>query len=230
MMTNHLTQNIQDYLKAIYSLSFSGNAASTNALAVWLGVTPASVTGMLQKMATSEPPLVIYQKHRGARLSLAGERAALEVLRHHRLLETWLVERLGYSWDAVHEEACRLEHVISEEFEQRIDESLGHPVRDPHGAPIPSAELVMPRFTDVPLSNLEIGARAIVRRVVDEDREILQVLQQLGLMPGVVVEMLGHVPGTGDLLLRVLPGNMAPFRMELSRHLMVEVIERNMDA
>lgn len=229
-MTNHLTQNIQDYLKAIYSLSFSGNAASTNALAVWLGVTPASVTGMLQKMATSEPPLVIYQKHRGARLSLAGERAALEVLRHHRLLETWLVERLGYSWDAVHEEACRLEHVISEEFEQRIDESLGHPVRDPHGAPIPSAELVMPRFTDVPLSNLEIGARAIVRRVVDEDREILQVLQQLGLMPGVVVEMLGHVPGTGDLLLRVLPGNMAPFRMELSRHLMVEVIERNMDA
>ncbi|MBM3152991.1 MAG: metal-dependent transcriptional regulator [Chloroflexi bacterium] len=230
MMTNHLTQNIQDYLKAIYSLSFSGNAASTNALAVWLGVTPASVTGMLQKMATSEPPLVIYQKHRGARLSLAGERAALEVLRHHRLLETWLVERLGYSWDAVHEEACRLEHVISEEFEQRIDESLGHPVRDPHGAPIPSAELVMPRFTDVPLSNLEIGARAIVRRVVDEDREILQVLQQLGLMPGVVVEMLGHVPGTGDFLLRVLPGNMAPFRMELSRHLMVEVIERNMDA
>src|SRR5512137_1063069 len=119
-MNETLTTSIQDYLKAIYALTGDGGEASTTALAGRLGVAPASVTGMLQKLAGLTPPLIVYRKHQGARLTPEGERAALEVLRHHRLLEAYLVESLGYSWDAVHEEACRLEHVISEDFEARI--------------------------------------------------------------------------------------------------------------
>ncbi len=155
-MAEIISSSIQDYLKNIYALSSSGEA-STSALATRLGVAPASVTGMLQKLASLQPPLVVYEKWRGAHLTPEGERAALEVLRHHRLLETFLVESLGYSRQTVHEEACKLEHVISEEFEARIDAALGHPVRDPHGAPIPSAELIMPESKNVPEHKRRVG-------------------------------------------------------------------------
>ena len=131
MIRDPLTQSIQDYLKHIFELSEDGTPASTNDLAARLGIKPASVTGMIQKLAAAEPKLVDYQKHQGVTLTPAGERAALEVLRHHRLLETWLVQSLGYTWDEVHEEACRLEHVISEDFEERMDAALGHPTHDP---------------------------------------------------------------------------------------------------
>ncbi len=191
-MTEPLTQNIQDYLKTIYSLTGEGGEASTTALAARLGIAPASVTGMLQKLSTLKPPLVAYQKHQGARLTPEGERAALEVLRHHRLIEAWLVESLGYSWDAVHEEACKLEHVISEEFETRIAAALGHPVRDPHGAPIPSAELVMPFTNDVSLSSLRGGEKAVIRRVRCEDAPLLRHLESLGLVPGAELLALGY--------------------------------------
>ena len=118
-------------------MTSDGEEASTTALAARLGIAPPSVTEMLQKLAALQPPLVVYQKHQGARLTPEGERAALEVLRHHRLLEAYLVESLGYSWDAVHEEACKLEHVISEVLEERIASVLGNPLRDPHGYPSP---------------------------------------------------------------------------------------------
>ena len=132
-METVLTQSTQDYLKHIFELTENGSAASTNDLASRLGVRPASVTGMVQKLALAEPPLVEYHKHQGVTLTPEGEQAALEVLRHHRLLESWLVQSLGYSWDEVHEEACRLEHVISEDFEARMAAALGNPERDPHG-------------------------------------------------------------------------------------------------
>ncbi len=193
-MTDSLTDSIQDYLKAIYDLTRSGEAASTNALAERLGVEPSSVTGMLQKLAAARPPLVSYRKHHGAKLTAAGRRAALEVIRHHRLLEAWLVKTLGYSWDEVHLEAEKLEHAISEDFEERIAAALGHPVRDPHGEPIPSSDLVMPDDGSVPLADLERGQRAVVRRVDAQDGEFLRHLEELGLIPGTGIEVLQVSP------------------------------------
>jgi Mn-dependent DtxR family transcriptional regulator len=136
-MEQSLTHSVQDYLKQIYELTEGGENASTTALAARLKVTPASVTGMVQKLSSAVPPLVEYQKHQGVTLTSDGTRAALEVIRHHRLLETWLVQTLGYAWDEVHEEAERLEHAISEDLERRIAAALGNPLRDPHGEPIP---------------------------------------------------------------------------------------------
>ncbi len=189
-MAELLTDSIQDYLKAIYELTRSGEPASTNALAARLGVEPASVTGMVQKLAAARPPLVAYRKHRGVKLTAAGQRAALEVIRHHRLLEAWLVQSLGYSWDEVHSEAEKLEHVISEDFEQRIAAALGYPVRDPHGEPIPSSDLVMPSDRSVPLATLRTGQKAIVRRVDAQDHALLRHLEELRLIPGSTLEVL----------------------------------------
>ena len=140
-----LTHATEDYLKAIYAISVDGASASTNALAERLKIAPASVTGMLKRLAEASPPHVDYRKHHGVTLTPEGERAALKIIRRHRLLETYLHEMLGFSWDEVHEEACLLEHVISERFESRIDELLGHPTHDPHGDPIPDLNLVMPQ-------------------------------------------------------------------------------------
>ncbi len=184
-MKNTLTRASEDYLKAIYALSANGASANTTALAARLGVAPASVTGMLKRLAVAQPPLIVYRKHHGVTLTPAGERAALEIVRHHRLLETYLYRTLGYAWDEVHEEACRLEHVISEDFEERIAEALGHPVRDPHGEPIPTRELTMPPLEAVPLSKLRPGQRAVIQRVHADDPALLRHLQRLGLTPGV---------------------------------------------
>src|SRR5512140_2814475 len=189
-MTDSLTDSIQDYLKAIYELTRSGEAASTNALARRLGVEPASVTGMVQKLAAGKPALVDYRKHHGVKLTNAGTRAALEVIRHHRLLEAWLVKTLGYSWDEVHVEAEKLEHVISEDFEERVAAALGYPVRDPHGEPIPTSDLIMPPDDSVALHSLTAGQKAIVRRVDAQDQGLLRHLEELRLIPGARVEVL----------------------------------------
>jgi len=179
-----LTPTIQNYLKAIYILSGGSCEASTTDLAAYLEIKPASVTEMLQKLSASAKPLVAYKKHQGARLTPEGMQAALEIIRHHRLLETYMVRILGYSWDSVHKEACRLEHVISEEFETRIAQSLGEPTRDPHGAPIPSSELHLPLFHDVPLINLTIGAQGVIRRIQSKTPTTLRQLGMLGIVPG----------------------------------------------
>jgi len=184
MKNETITQSIQDYLKHIFELNNSGSAASTTELATRLSIAPASVTGMLQKLASTETPLIIYHKHQGATLTEAGKRAALEVLRHHRLLESWLVQSLGYTWDEVHEEACRLEHVISEDFEARMAAALGHPERDPHGDPIPSADLVMPDDNSRPLSSLRPDAQATILRISGKEPAFLRHLDELGLVPG----------------------------------------------
>src|SRR5829696_1972933 len=153
-MEQVLSVSIQDYLKNIYELTENGEIASTNALAKRLKISAPSVTGMIQKLASATPALVEYQKHQGVTLTNEGKRAALEVIRHHRLLEAWLVQTLGYSWDEVHEEAERLEHVISEDFERRIASAMGNPTRDPHGEFIPTADLKMPEEDTTPLSSL----------------------------------------------------------------------------
>ncbi len=189
-MPELLTDSIQDYLKLIYELTESGETASTTALAARLNISPASVTGMVQKLSTTRPALVAYKKHQGVTLTAAGRRAALEVIRHHRLIEAWLVQTLGYSWDEVHNEADRLEHAISEEFETRIANALGHPERDPHGEPIPNAELIMPADNSISLALLKPEQEATVRRVRAQDAGLLQYLEELGLIPGARVKAL----------------------------------------
>jgi len=197
------TQSIQDYLKYIYELTECGLPASTNAVARKLGVKPASVTGMIQKLATEKPALVEYQKHQGVTLTTAGKKAALEVIRHHRLLETWLVQTLGYSWDEVHDEADKLEHVISEDFERRIDAALGYPARDPHGDLIPTADLKMPIDESAPLSSLRPNQTATILRVNSQDAELLRHLDELGLTPNVQIEATGYSSFDNNLTIQV---------------------------
>lgn len=202
-MTETLTQSIQDYLKHIYELNEDGRSASTTDLARRLNVAPASVTGMLQKLAAAKPSLVIYKKHQGVTLTKAGERAALEVIRHHRLLEAYLVSALGYAWDEVHEEACRLEHVISEDFETRIAAALGHPTRDPHGDLIPTEDLTMPADKTRPLASLRTDESATVKRVSDEDPALLRHLREIGVLPEKKVVVKGFSEFDGNLTLQV---------------------------
>jgi len=202
-METTLTQSTQDYLKNIFELTENGHPASTSDLAARLGVKPGSVTGMLQKLAAVEPPLVDYLKHQGATLTPEGEQAALEILRHHRLLEAWLVQSLGYTWDEVHEEACRLEHVISEDFEARVAATLGNPTRDPHGDPIPTVDLTMPADDSTSLASLQPSQSGTILRVNQEDPAFLRHLQSLGLVPGIKLDVIARSPFDDNLTIQV---------------------------
>jgi DtxR family Mn-dependent transcriptional regulator len=202
-MPSTLTISIQDYLKQIYELTETGETASTNALAAKLSISAPSVTGMIKKLSNVEPPLVEYQKHQGVTLTKQGKRAALEVIRHHRLLEAWLVQTLGYTWDEVHEEAERLEHVISEDFERRIAAAMGHPIRDPHGDLIPTEDLKMPVDESTPLSALRPGQTGIVQRVKTSDPNLLRYLEELSLIPGTQIEVREHSPFDHNLTVRI---------------------------
>ena len=224
IVKENITQSIQDYLKNIFELTENGQPASTNDLAMRLGIKPASVTGMIQKMASSEPPLVDYHKHRGVKLTPEGEQAALEVLRHHRLLESWLVQSLGYSWDEVHEEACRLEHVISEDFEARMAAALGNPERDPHGDPIPNADLVMPSDEALPLSSLRPTQQATILRVNDENSALLRHLDKLGLVPGAELEVTSYSPFDNNLTIAVNGHPSTVLGLVITSKIFVEVL------
>ena len=202
-MTEVITQSIQDYLKHIYELNENGGSASTNDLAARLNIAAASVTGMLQKLATAKPPLVIYKKHQGVTLTKNGEKAALEVIRHHRLLETFLVNTLGYSWDEVHGEADKLEHVISEDFEARMAEALGNPTRDPHGELIPTADLTMPADKSCPLASLRTDETATVRRVSDDNPALLRHLHEIGVIPEAKITIKNYSEFDGNLTIKV---------------------------
>jgi DtxR family Mn-dependent transcriptional regulator len=201
-MHQTLTISTQDYLKHIYELTTGGESASTNALSERLNVKPASVTNMVQKLASAKPALVEYQKHQGVTLTKEGKKAALEVIRHHRLLEAWLVQTLGYSWDEVHEEAERLEHVISEDFERRIAAAMGHPLRDPHGELIPTADLKMPVEVSTPLSALRPKQKAKVQSVRNADGDLLRYLESQGLVPGAQIEILDYSPFDHNLTVK----------------------------
>jgi DtxR family Mn-dependent transcriptional regulator len=202
-MKQKLTISIQDYLKTIYELTESGDSASTNALAQKMKISAPSVTGMIKKLATSKPALVEYQKHQGVTLTKEGKRAALEVIRHHRLLEAWLVQTLGYSWDEVHEEAERLEHVISEDFERRIAAAMGHPTRDPHGELIPTEDLKMPVDESTPLSALRPGQGGIVQCVKAADTALLRHLESLGLVPDAEIKVREYSPFDHNLTVKI---------------------------
>jgi DtxR family transcriptional regulator, Mn-dependent transcriptional regulator len=192
-----LSVAIQDYLKEIYKLQSAGERATTTAIARRMGVAPSSATSMLKKLAVLG--LAEHAPYRGVRLSDTGERIALEIVRHHRLIEMYLAETLGVPIDALHAEADRLEHVLSEELEARIDEQLGYPTHDPHGDPIPDAGLQVDRSSLRTLTELEPGQAATVRRVPDGDPELLRYLAELTLVPGRRVTMRRTAPFNGPL-------------------------------
>jgi DtxR family transcriptional regulator, Mn-dependent transcriptional regulator len=177
-----LSDAIQDYLKEIYKIQGGGERATTSAIARRLGVSPPSASSMVKKLAALG--LAEHAPYRGVELTEAGRKIALEVIRHHRLLEQYLAETLGLPLDALHAEADRLEHVLSEELEARIDQALGFPTHDPHGDPIPDAELNLERSRLRSLNALAPGEEATVRRVPDGDADLLRYLSKLALVPG----------------------------------------------
>jgi len=222
-MRKRYSQSTQDYLKSIYYLTETGTSASTKDLSTRLNLAPPSITGMLKKLSSAEPPLVNYRKHQGASLTEVGLQAALEVIRHHRLLETWLVETLGYKWDEVHEEACRLEHVISEDFEKRIAAALGNPVRDPHGELIPGADLHLPEDESRSLSSLRPPQQAIIIRVNASDPELLRYLDELGFVPQTQIEVKANSPFEGNLTID-LAGREIVLGLPITKNIFVEII------
>jgi len=203
-MHPNLTDTIQDYLKTIYKLTLCEGRANTNQIANCLGVTPASVSGMIKRLAANDPPLLEYQKHRGVKLTPTGEHVALETLRRHRLLELFLCENLGYTWDEVHQEADRLEHVISEDFEERIDQALGRPAKDPHGAPIPTSDLKLPPPNTLRLLDLRPPQTATVCQVEDDDPDLLRHLAELGLLLQASLTVLDYSPFDENLSLEII--------------------------
>lgn len=190
-----MTRAMEDYLKALFELG--ERDVKPRDLAAAVGVSPASVTGMLGKLATLK--LVDYRKYHGASLTAAGRAAALETLRHHRLLETYLAQALGYAWHEVHDEAERLEHAISSDFAERVDALLGRPTHDPHGDPIPRVDGTVPDSPGTPLTAFEPGARARVERITKQASEVLAYLAEHGLVPGAVVQVLQRAPFDGPV-------------------------------
>jgi DtxR family transcriptional regulator, Mn-dependent transcriptional regulator len=201
MSKSGLSAAIQDYLKEIYKIQAAGDRATTTAIARRMGVAPSSATSMVKKLAVLG--LAEHAPYRGIELSDAGTKIALEVIRHHRLLEQYLAETLGLGIDAVHAEADRLEHVLSEELEARIDEQLGYPTHDPHGDPIPDAGLNVDRSQLRSLDALQPGEEATVKRVPDGDAELLRYLAELTLVPGRRVLMRKSEPFGGPLTVAV---------------------------
>jgi DtxR family transcriptional regulator, Mn-dependent transcriptional regulator len=195
-----LTAAVQDYAKAIYALETRDGTVSTTALAERLDVRPASVSGMLRKLAVLG--LVEHEPYRGVRLTERGRLVALEVIRHHRLLELFLVESLGMSWDEVHAEAEVLEHVLSEDLEELIAAKLGDPTLDPHGDPIPSRELTIADDEARALYDLEPGERATFVQVSDAEPEMLRFLADRGVAPGARLEVIERQPFDGPLYVR----------------------------
>jgi DtxR family Mn-dependent transcriptional regulator len=195
-----LTVAVQDYAKAIYTLEAREGSASTTDLATLLEVRPASVSGMLRKL--SALGLVKHERYRGVRLTERGRRVALEVIRHHRLVELFLVESLGMTWDEVHDEAEVLEHALSEELEELIAAKLGNPTVDPHGDPIPSRELKLAETSGPSLAELEPGETATFVRISDTDPEMLRFLGERGIGPGVRLELVERQPFDGPLFVR----------------------------
>jgi DtxR family Mn-dependent transcriptional regulator len=204
-MQGERTQAEQDYLKAIYDLSPQGRPVSTSLLARHLGVSPASVTGMLQRLASRRPALVAYRKHHGTRLTQAGLHQALRVVRHHRLLESFLHRTLGMGWDEVHAEAHRLEHALSPAVGERLSAALGDPTRDPHGDPIPDRDLRLPVLREAALSTVDAGGSVVIRRVEDADPAFLRHVAALGLVPGARLQVVGS--SAFDRVLRIRIGD-----------------------
>ena len=203
-----LTAPVEDYLKAIYEIevadtgSGAPGVAGTNEIAQALRIAPASVTGMLRRLADQE--LITYERYRGVRLTDAGRRAALRTIRRHRVIEAYLTKALGYPWDRVHEEAEELEHAASDELIDRMASAIGEPTTDPHGAPIPTREGTLEAPELVSLAEVAVGDVVRVRQVGDRDPERLRYLAQLGVTPGADVRVVGRAPFDGPITLHIV--------------------------
>ena len=196
-----ITEAIEDYLKTIYKLESENQRVSTNMLAENMGFAPASVTGMLKKLAGLK--LVKYQPYRGVQLTRQGRQRALKVLRYHRLAELYLVKVLGMPWDEVHEEAEKWEHVISENLEKRIDDQLGHPQTCPHGAPIPSRNGALRASHLIRLDKIKTGQSSQIMEIRDENPDLLKYLGKLGVFPGVEFRLLDVAPIGGVITIQI---------------------------
>jgi DtxR family Mn-dependent transcriptional regulator len=196
-----LSPPIEDYLKTVYLLHEREGAATTTGIAAALEVTPASVTGMIKKLA--ELKLVRHMPYQGVELTKSGEKIALEMVRHHRLLELFLIEVLGYTWDEVHAEADVLEHVISEEFEERMAARLGYPTVDPHGDPIPSKDGTIASVKERALLAMQAGESAQITHINDTNSEMLRYAASLGLTPTTRLTLLEVEPFGGSLRLKI---------------------------
>ena len=194
-----VSSSMEDYLKAIFELGES--KVKTQDLANELGISAASVTGMIKKL--SELKLINYERYYGVSLTVAGRLIALETIRHHRLIETYLAEALGYEWHEVHDEAEKLEHHISEDFEDRIAEALGHPTHDPHGDPIPQRDGTIPTSLGKPLTAFEVGANLTLTRIREQKGDVLKYLASNNLMPGTVVLISEKAPFEGPITLEL---------------------------
>jgi len=197
----HVTHAMEDYLKAVYRIRDAAPEVTMQSLSEELGVTGPSVTNMIKRL--HELRLVRHSPYRGVELTEAGEKIALEVLRHHRLLELYLAESLGFPWDEVHAEAERLEHHVSEKFEELMDSFLGFPTTDPHGDPIPSRDGAIARVSETRLLDVEPGMSATVTRVSDRVPEQLRYLGSLGLFPGVNVRVNEKLPFDGPIRIQI---------------------------
>jgi DtxR family Mn-dependent transcriptional regulator len=218
-----LTAPAEDYLKAIYDLERSGNAAGTNEIASQLAIAPASVSGMVRRLA--EQGLIEHERYHGVRLTEAGRRAALRTLRRHRIIEAYLAQALGYAWDRVHDEAERLEHAASDELIDRMAAAIGEPAHDPHGAPIPTREGSVDEQALTSIDELAVGERARIRRVSDRDADRLRYLAELGMTPGTTFEVVERAPFDGPITVRLDDGTARSVGRALARQVLVEAPE-----
>lgn len=221
-----ISQAMQDYLKVIYKLQkerHDEGVVTNSLIAERMQIAAPSATNMIKKM--SDIHLVVHTPYRGVTLTSAGEKIALEILRHHRLIELYLAEALGYSWDQVDAEAEKLEHVISEDFEQRIDELLGFPTVDPHGAPIPTFQGVVNHKKFLPLSQVEPGQTAVIQQVSDTDPELLRYVDKLGLKLGTRMRVQDRAPFNGPLKLTINQGQERSMGLEVASQIFVQLVE-----
>jgi DtxR family Mn-dependent transcriptional regulator len=212
--TPSLSRSVEDYLKVIYSLCSRGEPASTSSIADALDVQPASVTGMVKRL--DEAGFLEHVPYRGVELTEAGTREALRILRRHRILETYLTERLGFRWEEVHAEAERLEHAASDTLIEKMAAALEDPRHDPHGAPIPTPAGEIEATDSMTLAEISAGETAQIRAVRDDDRERLRTLEAAGLVPGVQVTVVGRFASRGFLLVRVGSSEDRALEVELS--------------
>ena len=221
-LSEPLTRSVEDYLQVIYRLSPGGRTAGTNAIAQALELSPASVSGMIKRL--SEQGLLEHAPYRGVQLTAEGLRQALRMVRRHRLLESYLVAFLGYSWDTVHDEAERLEHAVSDELIERMAGALGNPGFDPHGDPIPDADGIVAEPDCTPLSEIDAGETVEIRRVQAGDGELLRYLGALDLRPGVQVQVVEREPFRGPITV-VAEGRQRVIGYEVAGQLLCQPVE-----
>ncbi|MCC6264297.1 MAG: metal-dependent transcriptional regulator [Bryobacterales bacterium] len=218
------TESTDNYLKAVFEITAIQERASTTEIARRLKVSAASVTGMLKKLASATPALVTYAKHRGAELTHEGQQRAIEVIRHHRLIESYLYEALDYGWDEVHEEAEKLEHFISEDLEDRMAAKLGYPEYDPHGHPIPRRNGTIPACEDIALRLIGAGGKVRLNRVADDDSASLRTVAGLGITLYSTMEVLEQRKPGGETVLRNAGGFAVTLPREIAARLRVTLV------